>query len=95
MSPAREICHPVSSLPALPSLRGFYEDKEGTRFESVVISGGYGYRDQAEVGTDLYLLAVSPLTMTDEKGDPCGLDVNALTKGWAWNDWRSSTVPPP
>ena len=178
-----------SSLPALPSLRGFYEDKEGTCFESVVISGdfgpglkraglgtfctleggtvrywsaetggatriqrgkngedsepfqvrwlnagqkfegyillddpalapkiaqalgktiwlgadryagfgkcevtlleaaerpawqeAYGYRDQTGVGTDLYLLAVSPLTMTDEKGDPCGLDVKALAQ---------------
>ena len=38
----------------------------------------YGYRSQEEIGMDLYLLAVSPFTMLDESGNPCGLDENAL-----------------
>lgn len=40
----------------------------------------YGYQDQGETGTDLYLLAVSPLTMTDDKGDPVGLDEKKLAQ---------------
>lgn len=40
----------------------------------------YGYEDQTEVGKDLYLLAVSPLTMLDEKGEPRGLDEEELAK---------------
>lgn len=178
-----------ASLPSLPALRGFYEDKEGTRFESVVIDGeftpglkraglgsfcaidgdtlrywsartggamrihrgrdgedanpfqvrwldqgqefegyilledpalapkiaqalgdtlwlgadryagfgkcrvtlleaaprpawldAYGYEDQAEIDTELYLLAVSPLAMLDGKGDPRGLDEVELAR---------------
>ncbi len=38
----------------------------------------YGYHDRAEVGRELYLLAVSPLTMLNEKGEPCGIDLAAL-----------------
>lgn len=38
----------------------------------------YGFRTQEEVGTTLYLLAVSPLTMVDRLGDPCGIDPDAL-----------------
>lgn len=34
----------------------------------------YGFKDQEEIGTDLYLLAVSPFTMLDQWGNPCGLD---------------------
>ena len=34
----------------------------------------YGFKNQEEIGTDLYLLAMSPFTMLDQWGDPCGLD---------------------
>lgn len=40
----------------------------------------YGYRGQEEIGTRLYLLAVSPLTMLDEAGNPCGLDEGRLAR---------------
>ncbi len=40
----------------------------------------YGYRMQDEVGTSLYLLVLSPLSMVDEKGDPCGIDEVQLAK---------------
>lgn len=40
----------------------------------------YGCRDQAEVGTTLYLLALSPLTMLDRWGNPAGLDLEALAR---------------
>lgn len=40
----------------------------------------YGYRSQDEIGTELYLLAVSPLTMLNEVGDPCGLDLETLAE---------------
>lgn len=40
----------------------------------------YGCRTQEEVGSTLYLLALSPLTMLDEMGDPCGIDTAALAK---------------
>ena len=38
----------------------------------------YGYHSGEKLGTDLYLLAVSPLTMLDEWGNPCGLDLKWL-----------------
>lgn len=38
----------------------------------------YGFRDGEVPGEDLYLLAVSPLTMLDACGDPCGLDERQL-----------------
>lgn len=34
----------------------------------------YGYHRQEELGTTLYLLALSPLTMLDSLGGPCGLN---------------------
>lgn len=40
----------------------------------------YGYQRQEEVGTDLCLLAVSPLTMLNEQGEPCGLDEAQLAR---------------
>lgn len=40
----------------------------------------YGYQRQEEIGTDLYLLAVSPLTMLNEQGEPCGLDEAQLAQ---------------
>ena len=42
--------------------------------------GEYGYQKQEEITTDLYLLAVSPLTMLNERGDPCGLDEGQLAR---------------
>ncbi|MBE5708293.1 MAG: hypothetical protein EGR51_00100 [Oscillibacter sp.] len=38
----------------------------------------YGCGAQEQVGKRLYLLAVSPFTMLDWTGEPCGLDLNAL-----------------
>jgi CRISPR/Cas system CSM-associated protein Csm3 (group 7 of RAMP superfamily) len=40
----------------------------------------YGCKSQDEIGTVLYMLAVTPLTMLDENGDPCGIDVDELTR---------------
>lgn len=40
----------------------------------------YGYRKQEEIGKDLYLLAVSPLTMLNGLGEPCGLDETRLAQ---------------
>ncbi len=40
----------------------------------------YGYRTQQQVGCVLYMLAVSPFTMLDELGNPCGLDENRLSQ---------------
>lgn len=40
----------------------------------------YGYQKQEEVTETLYLLAVSPLTMLDASGDPCGLDEARLAE---------------
>ena len=40
----------------------------------------YAYQTQAEIGTDLYLMALSPFTMLDEDGEPCGLDENELAE---------------
>lgn len=40
----------------------------------------YGYRTQEEVGATLYLLALSPFTMLDRLGDPCGIDTDALAE---------------
>lgn len=40
----------------------------------------YGYHCQEELGTTLYLLALSPLTMLDSLGEPCGLNEGALAK---------------
>lgn len=38
----------------------------------------YGYTPGAQTDTTLYLLALSPLTMLDEYGEPCGLDLETL-----------------
>ena len=38
----------------------------------------YGYHVQEEIGTELYLLAISPFTMLNESGEPCGLDLESL-----------------
>lgn len=38
----------------------------------------YGCHAQEQVSKRLYLLAVSPFTMLDRTGEPCGLDLNAL-----------------
>ncbi|MBR1496555.1 MAG: hypothetical protein IJ617_02890 [Oscillospiraceae bacterium] len=40
----------------------------------------YGYQAQSQIGTELYLLAVSPFTMLDAGGSPCGLDEIALAR---------------
>lgn len=40
----------------------------------------YGCRSQAEVGSTLYLLALSPLTMLDRWGNPAGLEPEALAQ---------------
>lgn len=40
----------------------------------------YGYSTQTELSKELYLLALSPFTMTDEAGDVCGLDEIDLSK---------------
>ena len=37
-----------------------------------------GYAPGAQTDTTLYLLALSPLTMLDAFGEPCGLDLDAL-----------------
>ena len=38
----------------------------------------YGYSAGDTTDSTLYLLAISPLTMLNDWGEPCGLDVNAL-----------------
>ena len=40
----------------------------------------YGYGPTDPVGTRLYLLALSPFTMLDRLGEPCGLDLTALAQ---------------
>lgn len=40
----------------------------------------YGYRSQEEIGTVLYLLAMSPLTMLDDYGNVCGLSTKRLVQ---------------
>lgn len=40
----------------------------------------YGYRDTDTIGTELYLLALSPLCMLNEWGEPCGLDLTQLAE---------------
>lgn len=40
----------------------------------------YGYHSQEELGTTLYLLALSPLTMLDSLGEPCGLNGELLAR---------------
>ena len=42
--------------------------------------GEYGYRGQEELGPELYLLAVSPFTMLDAAGEPCGLSTERLAE---------------
>ena len=42
--------------------------------------GAYGCSRQEEIGGTLYLLAVSPLTMLNDLGEPCGIDCVALAK---------------
>lgn len=50
----------------------------------------YGYQTQEEVGRDLYLFAVSPLTMLNGLGEPCGLDEKQLAQklGVDWVEIR-------
>ncbi len=38
----------------------------------------YGYRAEDAIGQDLYLLALSPLGLIDEWGEPCGLQTELL-----------------
>ena len=38
----------------------------------------YGPQNQEQVGTVLYLLVISPLTMVNELGEPCGIDETVL-----------------
>ena len=40
----------------------------------------YGPQNQEQVGTVLYLLAVSPLTMVNELGEPCGIEEGELAR---------------
>lgn len=40
----------------------------------------YGYRDQDELGAELYLLALSPMTMLNSLGEPCGLNEEVLAE---------------
>ena len=40
----------------------------------------YSYTAQDEPGQELYMLAVSPLVMLNEAGEPCGLDLATLAK---------------
>ena len=40
----------------------------------------YGCSSRDDYDTDLYLLAVSPLTMLDASGSPCGLDLDFLAR---------------
>lgn len=40
----------------------------------------YGYREKDTVGTELYLLALSPFCMLDTWGEPCGLELAQLAK---------------
>lgn len=40
----------------------------------------YGFRIQDEIGKELYMLAVSPFTMLNSMGEPCGLDEAALAR---------------
>ena len=43
----------------------------------------YGFHSQEEIGTDIYMLAVSPFTMLNSTGEPCGLDEEALAAALA------------
>lgn len=61
-----------------------------TVLESIDAPGwtdNYGYREQAEIGTKLYLLALSPMTMLSDNGTPCGVDEVALAKSSAL-EWQ-------
>ena len=40
----------------------------------------YAFQSQAEISTELYLLAVSPFSMLDENGEPCGLNEKTLAE---------------
>lgn len=54
-----------------------------TAIEATVAPGWleeYGYSAQDEPGTELYMLAVSPLAMLNDAGEPCGLDLTALAQ---------------
>ena len=42
--------------------------------------GQYGYQTQEQLGTILYLVAVSPLTMLNELGEPCGINEAELAE---------------
>lgn len=48
--------------------------------EAPTWTDAYGCRTQEEAGTTLYLLALSPFTMLDRLGDPCGIDPDALAE---------------
>ncbi len=43
-------------------------------------AAAYGCSRQEELGSVVYMLAVSPLTMVNELGEPCGIDAAALAE---------------
>ena len=60
-----------------------YGKCEVTRLEAAsrpVWLDAYGYQDGEAPGAELYLLAVSPLTMLGTSGEPCGLDEAQLSR---------------
>ena len=40
----------------------------------------YGYQKQEDLTRELYLLAISPFTMMNAAGDPCGLSTEGLAE---------------
>lgn len=40
----------------------------------------YGYKNQSDIGKELYFIAISPFTMVDEFINPCGIHLNDLAK---------------
>lgn len=50
--------------------------------------GAYGYAAGAPVGDTLYLLAVSPFTMLNAWGEPCGIDEEGLARRLGVNSVR-------
>ena len=69
-----------------------YGKCEVTALEGVDAPGwiaAYGCRSQADVGTTLYLLALSPLTMLGPDGEPRGLDLPELGRQLKVNEVKS------